>query len=269
MDYENIILEKRDGIATLTLNRPAKLNALSSALLAEFSDALDDVSEDHDVRVLVLTGAGTAFSAGFDITPGGAHGDRPATAHWDATHAPARTIMKLWHLRQPTISAVNGYALAAGNVLAMTADIVVASEDAQFGEPEIRHVAHSPAIMLPYMIPLRHLHWLYYTGDTIDARTAEKWNMVNMVVPADDLMAEARKVAERIAMVPPYATQTMKRSIKATYEKMGFSEAFEHHLMLRMMESSATDVPEKAALDAVRQDSGLKAFLEARDGPFR
>ena len=269
MDYENIILEKRDGIATLTLNRPAKLNALSSALLADFSNALDDVNEDHDVRVLVLTGAGRAFSAGFDITPGGAYEERPATAHWDATHAAPRTIMKLWHLRQPTISAVNGYALAAGNVLAMTADIVVASEDAKFGEPEIRHVAHSPAIMLPYMIPLRHLHWLYYTGDTIDARTAEKWNMVNMVVPADDLMAEARKVAERIAMVPPYAAQTMKRSIKATYEKMGFSEAFEHHLMLRMMESNATDVPEKEALDAIRQEQGLKEFLEARDGPFR
>ena len=269
MDYENIILEKRDGVATLTLNRPEKLNALSAALLAEFSDALDVVDGDHDVRVLVLTGAGRAFSAGFDITPGGAHEERPATAHWNAAHAAPRTIMKLWHLRQPTISAVNGYALAAGNVLAMTADIVVASESAQFGEPEIRHVAHSPAIMLPYMIPFRHLHWLYYTGDTIDARTAEKWNMVNMVVPAADLMTEAGKVAERIAMVPPYAAQTMKRSIKATYEKMGFSGAFEHHLMLRMMESGAADVPEKEALDAVRQESGLKAFLESRDGPFR
>ena len=123
--------------------------------------------------------------------------------------------------------------------------------------------------MLPYMIPFRHLHWLYYTGDTIDARTAERWNMVNMVVPAADLMTEARRIAERIAMVPPYAAQTMKRSIKASYEKMGFSEAFEHHLMLRMMESSAADVPEKEALDGIRQEQGLRAFLEARDGPFR
>ena len=269
MDYENIRLEKREGVATLMLNRPAKLNALSSALLAEFSDALDDVDGDHDVRVLVLTGAGRAFSAGFDISPAQGHDDRPATAHWNATHQAPRTIMKLWHLRQPTISAVNGYALAAGNVLAMTADIVIASEAAQFGEPEIRHVAHSPAILLPYMIPFRHLHWLYYTGDTIDARTAEKWNMVNKVVPAESLMEEAHRVAARIAIVPPYAAQTMKRSIKGTYEKMGFSEAFEHHLMLRMMESSAADVPEKEALGTIRQEKGLRAFLEARDGPFR
>ena len=269
MGYEFIKLDKSERIATLTLNRPAKMNALSAGLLAEFSDALDDVHNDHDVNALVLTGAGRAFSAGYDISPGQAQTDAPSTAFWDAKHLPARTLMKLWHLRQPTIAAVNGYALAAGNVLAMTADIVIASEDAVFGEPEIRFVAHSPAIMLPFMIPLRHLHWLYYTGDTIDAHTAEKWNMVNRVVAADALMDEARKAAARIANVPPYAVQMMKRSIKATYEKMGFSEAFEHHLLLRMIEAMALDVQEKEALEAIKQEQGMRAFLEARDAPFR
>ena len=269
MTYEFIKLDKSERIATLTLNRPAKRNALSAELLAEFSDALDDVHNDHDVNVLILTGAGRAFSAGYDISPGQAAEDAPATAYWDAKHQPARTLMKLWYLRQPTIAAVNGHALAAGNVLAMTADIVIASEDAVFGEPEIRFVAHSPAIMLPFMIPLRHLHWLYFTGDAIDARTAEKWNMVNWVVPADELMADARKAAARIANVPPYAAQMMKRSIKGTYEKMGFSDAFEHHLMLRMIEAMAPDVPEKEALAAIRENEGMRAFLEARDAPFR
>ena len=269
MDYQNIQLEKKDGIATITLNRPDKMNALSTGLLEELSDALDDIHGDHNTNVAVITGAGRAFSAGFDISPGQARADRSATANWDATHLAPRTLMKLWHLRQPTISAVNGYALAAGNVLAMTADIVIASEDARFGEPEIRHVAHSPAILLPFMIPFRHMHWLYYTGDMIDASTAEKWNMVNTVVPAAKLLDEARQVAQRIAAVPPFAVQMMKRSIKGTYEKMGFSEAFEHHLMLRMVEGMTPDVPEKEALDAIRQQEGLKAFLEARDGPFR
>ena len=269
MAYQYIMLDKSDHIATITLNRPEKLNALSSALLQEFSDALDDVHDDHDVNVLILTGAGRAFSAGFDITPGQSYADHAVTDNWDSTHLAPRTLMKLWNIRQPTISAVNGYALAAGNVLAMTADIVIASDQAVFGEPEIRHVAHSPAILLPFMIPFRHLNWLYYTGDTIDAQTAEKWNMVNKVVPADDLMDEARKVAARIAMVPPFATQTMKRSIKATYDKMGFSEAFEHHLMLRMIESMTPNIPEREALNAIRDAEGLKSFLEARDGPFR
>ncbi len=269
MAYQFITLEKDDRVATLTLNRPEKMNALSAGLLQEFSDALDDVHDDHDVSVLILTGAGRAFSAGFDITPGQHGAERPSTANWDATHLAPRTIMKLWKLRQPTISAVNGYALAAGNVLAMTADIVIASENAVFGEPEIRHVAHSPAILLPFMILFRHMNMLYFTGDTIDARTAEKWNMVNSVVPAGQLLDEARRVAERIARVPSFAVQTMKESIKGTYEKMGFSDAFEHHLMLRMIEGMTPNVPEKEALNDIRQSEGLKAFLDARDGPFR
>ena len=269
MSYEFIKLEKADRIATLTLNRPEKMNALSAGLLTEFSDALDDVHNDHDVNVLILTGAGRAFSAGYDISPGQEAPDIPATAAWDAKHLPARTLMKLWHLRQPTIAAVNGHALAAGNVLAMTADIVIAAEHATFGEPEIRFVAHSPAIMLPFTIPLRRLHWLYYTGDTVDAQTAEKWNMVNWVVPAAELMDSARKAASRIANVPPYAVQMMKRSIKGTYEKMGFSEAFEHHLMIRMIEAMQPGVPEKDALEEIKQEHGMRAFLEARDAPFQ
>ena len=268
MAYQYIKLEKQDRIATLTLDRPEKMNALSSGLLGEFSQALDDVHDDHDISVLVLSGAGRAFSAGFDISPGQTYAEKPVTANWDAMHLAPRTIMKLWNLRQPTISAVNGFALAAGNVLAMTADIVIASEDAQFGEPEIRHVAHSPAILLPYMIPFRHLHWLYYTGDIIDAATAEKWNMVNKVVPANELMDEALSIAGRIAKTPPFAVQMMKRSIKGAYDKMGFSEAFEQHLMLRMMEGMTSDA-DKEALNDIRQEQGLHAFLEARDGPFR
>ena len=149
MTYEFIKLEKSDRIATLTLNRPAKMNALSTGLLQEFSDALDDVHNDHDINVLILTGEGRAFSAGYDISPGQDAPDIPATAAWDAKHLSARTLMKLWHLRQPTIAAVNGFALAAGNVLAMTADIVIAADNATFGEPEIRFVAHSPGDNAP------------------------------------------------------------------------------------------------------------------------
>ena len=270
MQYTTVKLEKQDRVAVLTLDRPEKMNALSAQLLDEFTVALDDVHDDHDINVLIVTGAGRAFSAGFDLTPTSDHGEySPATANWDAMHKAPRAIMKLWNLRQPTISAVNGHALAAGNVLAMTADIVIASESATFGEPEIRHVAPSPAVLLPFMIPFRHLHWLYYTGDTIDALTAEKWNMVNRVVPAETLMDDAMAAASRIADVPAYATQMMKRSIKGVYDKMGFADAFEHHLTLRMIEQMAPDVPEKEALNEIRQEFGLQMFLDARDGPFR
>ncbi len=157
MAYETIILEKRDGIAKVTLNRPEKLNALSPELLAELGDALDDVDADHDTNVLVITGAGRAFSSGFDISPRD-RAEVPSTAKWETTHLPPKTLMKLWRLRQPTVAAVNGHAIAAGNMLAMCADIVIASDEATFGEPEIRHVAHSPAMMMPYLVPFRKMN---------------------------------------------------------------------------------------------------------------
>ena len=269
MAYETLLFEKTDHVAKITLNRPDKMNALSGQLLSELSDAFDAVNGDDDVSVLIITGAGRAFSAGFDISPGGSRSEIPSTARWDAGHQPARIIMKLWQIRQPTIAAVNGHALAAGNVLAMSADIVIASESATFGEPEIRHVAHSPAIMLPYMAPFRHLSWFYYTGDTIDARTAERWNIVNKVVPPADLQDEAWSAAERIAKVPPFAVQMMKRSIRAAYDRMGLSDGFNDHLMLRMIEGMTPGVPEKDALDEIKNDQGWRAFLDARDGPFR
>ncbi|MBI4640988.1 MAG: enoyl-CoA hydratase/isomerase family protein [Candidatus Tectomicrobia bacterium] len=269
MAYETLIYEKKDSIAKITMNRPEKLNALSGELLADLRDALDEVEKDHDVRVLILTGNGRAFSSGFDLTPGREREHVPPTSVWDTTHLAPRTLLRLWYLRQPTIAAVNGFAMAAGNVLAMSCDILIASEEAVFAEPEIRHVAHSPAIVLPWITSNKHLNWFYLTGDTIDARTAERWNMVNKVVSPDKLQEEAWKAAERIAKVPPFAVQIMKKSIKQAYDKMGFSESVEHHLVIRMAEQLVPGVPEKDQLGQIRQSQGMRAFLEARDGPFR
>ena len=151
----------------------------------------------------------------------------------------------------------------------MSCDLVIASTSAQFGEPEIRHVAHSPHVLLPYLTSNRHLREFYYTGDFIDADKAEKWGLVNKVVPAGTALAEATQMAKRIAQNPPFALQMMKRSINAVYEAQGFTEGRDDHLMLRMIEGLTPDVPEKEMLAKVRQEQGMRAFLDARDGPFR
>jgi enoyl-CoA hydratase/isomerase-like protein len=106
MAYENILLETSDHIATITLNRPEKLNALIPALLEEFTQALEAINDDHDINVLIVTGAGRAFSSGFDIAPGRHRPAAPVTANWDATHLAPRSVMKLWNMRQPTITAI-------------------------------------------------------------------------------------------------------------------------------------------------------------------
>jgi enoyl-CoA hydratase/carnithine racemase len=266
--YSNILLEKTEHIAKITLNRPEKLNALSRDLLEDLSAALDEVEADHDVRVVVLTGAGRAFSSGFDIATGQHHDHEASTARWDTQHFAPRTLLRMWYLRQPTIAAVNGYAMAAGNVLALSCDLVIASSAAQFAEPEIRHIAHSPFTFLPFMTHNKQLNWFYLTGDTIDAETAREWGLVNKVVAPGELEAEAWRAAERVALVPPFAAQHMKRSIHQVYDKMGFSESFDHHLVMRMVESLIPDVPEKVELNRIRDAQGLRAFLQARDKPF-
>lgn len=265
MEYENLILEKKNRIARIKLNRPEKLNALSSELLDELDDVCNHLDKDFDTDVVILTGSGRAFCSGFDISPKERH--KPsATEQWYVTNASAERVNRMHWLRQPVIAEVNGFALAAGNVLAMTCDIVIAAESATFGEPEIRHVAHSPFTVLPYFIPTRHASWLYYTGETIDSKTAERFGMVNIVVPDDQVETVAWRAAETIAKVPPFAVQHMKRSINQTLDKMGWREAFQHHLVMRGWEGGVVGVPEKDELNEIRDRDGLKAFLAHRDG---
>ena len=271
-EYQNVLLEKREHIAKITLNRPEKLNALSGELLADLEAACDEVEADHDIHVVLLTGAGRAFSTGFDIAPrerpAGEAPPPPVTTRWDSGHQAPHRLLRFHWLRQPTIAAVNGYAVAAGNVLAMSCDIVIASEEAQFGEPEIRHVAHSPFTFLPFQIGLKHANWLYLSGETIDAQTAERIGMVNKVVAPERLMEVAWQAAETLAKVPPFAAQHMKRSVNQTLDKMGYREAFEHHLVMRGWEGLVQGVPEKDELNRIRSERGLRGFLQERDTFF-
>lgn len=261
-----ILLTTEDGIATITLNRPEAMNALSDAMVVELGGVLDDIERDAAIRVVILTGSGRAFCSGFDIA--GARSNYDASSHWDEVNRWPEQLLRLHWLRQPTIAAVNGYALAAGNVLALSCDVVIAGRSARFGEPEIRHVGSSPFTFLPFMMPLKAATWLYLSGEVIDARTAERFGLVNRVVDDDLLPSAALEAARTLARVPPFAAQHQKRSINQTLDKMGYRSAFEHHLALRAWSGAVRDVPERLAFDQVRAERGLRGFLDARDGPF-
>ncbi len=273
MGYEFLLSDESEGVATLTLNRPEKLNSLSQGLLAELRDALDAIEANPEVRVVVITGAGVrAFSSGFDLTPGQVS-DNPLQdeADWSRlVRLNFDTLMRIWNLRQPVIAAVNGHAIAAGSNLALIADITLAAENATFGEPEIRHFALSPLLLLPYLANnSKAMHYLYYSGDTIDAGEALRLGLVSKVVAPEELQAEARRIALRIARVPAYAVQLTKRSIKGAYEMMGFKNALELHRANDTLVLDASRIEEKRELMGLLQREGLRAFLERRDGPFR
>jgi enoyl-CoA hydratase/carnithine racemase len=273
MPYEYIGIEKEDGVATITLNRPEKHNALSQGLLAELRGAFDEIDTDKTIRVVVLTGAGRqAFSTGFDLNPRELTSDAPQDeADWNRLiRLNFETLMRIWNLRQPVVAAVNGHAVAAGSNLALICDVTIAADNATFGEPEIRHFALSPLLLLPYFANnSKAMHYLYYTGDTIGAEEALKLGLVSKVVSQDQLRSEAQRIARRIAQVPAYAVQLTKRSIKSAYEMMGFKNAMELHRANDALVIDASQIEEKKKLMGTLIEKGFKAFLELRDGPFR
>ncbi len=264
-----LIYEQDGHVAVIRFNRPDKLNALTPAMMQELSRLLDQINTDDEVRCLVITGAGDrAFSVGFDLD--GLQMPETTPDLTASVESNFRIILKIWNLRIPAIAAVNGYAVAAGSNLAMICDITLAAENARFGEPEIRHGALSPLLLLPWFNSNpKMIHYLYYSGDTISAQEALGMGMVARVVPHEQLFDEAMRMARRIALVPPYAVQMTKDSLRRTYESMGFMTAQYLHKANDTLVLGSVGIPEKDRLFGLMEAGDMKAFLEARDGPFK
>jgi enoyl-CoA hydratase/carnithine racemase len=269
MSSARLIYEQDEHVAIIRFNRPDKLNALTPAMMQELDRLLDQINTDDEVRCLVITGVGDrAFSVGFDLD--GLQMPETTPDLTMAVESNFRIILKIWNLRIPAIAAVNGFAVAAGSNLAMICDITLAAENARFGEPEIRHGALSPLLLLPWFNGNpKMIHYLYYSGDTVSAQEALGLGMVARVVPLDQLFGEAMRMARRIAMVPPYAVRMTKDSLRRTYESMGFMNAQYLHKANDTLVLGSVGIPEKDRLFGLMESGDMKAFLEARDGPFK
>lgn len=269
MEYANLLLERDEGVAILTLNRPDRLNAISREMLRELRSALAEIEQDLRVKVLVLNGAGDrAFSTGADLSKG--------TAKWSTRerHLDHKdrvdAFMALWRYRVPVLTAIEGYALGWGFAIALLSDIAVCSETARFGEPEVRHVATSPLMVLPWFAGNRKLaHYYLYTGDTFDAATAKEMGIVARVVPAGEAKAEALRMARRMAMVPVFALEQTKDSLRFSYEAAGLGMGVHYGRLQGAFTLQATGDADKDRLADLLEQEGFKAFLEARDGPFK
>ena len=193
----------------LTLNRPDKLNALNGAMVAALMTALDAAEADPDVRVIVLSGAGRAFSSGYDLTEE-AEGTIGGPVEWrDLLAADVAATLRFLDSPKPVIAQVHGYALAGGLELAMACDLVVAAEGTKLGEPEIRYGSAPVTLLMPYLIGQKRTRELLLTGNLIDAVEAERIGLVNRVVPLEGLAAAVDALADRLARVladlPHYA----------------------------------------------------------------
>ena len=271
MSFQNVIYERRDAIAYLTLNRPDKLNALNAGLVSDLQDALDVVEADPEVRVAIITGAGRAFSAGFDINPDPSS-PSPQAGSPDQWRSHLQelidTFMKVWNLPKPVIAAVNGYALGGACELVQVCDVKIASDRAVMGEPEIRAGFGPPLLITPYSVNLAAAKELLLTGDTVDAYEAARIGLVSRVVPHDQLMDECERVARKMCLMSQLGVKMSKIAVNRALENMGFLNAVSQNLELMTIFDTSTS-PEQEEFNAVAAEKGLRAALNWRDARFK
>lgn len=237
MTYDNLeyTVEESELRAEIALDRPEKRNALSTPLLRELEDALRDAEANDEVRAVVLTGNGPAFSAGYDMdesgdsdsvgeaTAGDEGGPVPSVDDLlDRMEVITSHLHTIWTLNKPVIAAVHGYCLAGGSDLALICDLVIAADDVRFGYPGQRMAGHPPTLTYPFFMDIHHAKELLYTGKVIDAERAESMGLFNRVVPRDELLSTAREEVAAIAKVPGGGVRIQKHSLNAVVEQQGF-----------------------------------------------
>lgn len=213
MDLEGIIYQKEEGIATIKLNRPKVLNAMNKQLWLDFQTALEDVKNDPEIKVLIITGEGRAFSAGADLKESK---NRSLEEYREYLVELQETSKKIIRFEKPTIAAINGYALGSGYELALACDIRIAALEATIGSPETRvtsSVTGGALRLIQDLIGPGKAKELLFTGEYIDGKEAEKIGLVNKAVPLSRLMTEAREMAKKIAGNSPGSIKMIKKGL--------------------------------------------------------
>ena len=268
MPYSTILLEVIDAVARITLNRPERANALNQAMLTEIGQALDEAEGNAAVRAIVVRGAGSAFSSGFDLKEQMER--RPAgVAQWrPILRKDFDTVMRFWHCPKPTIAAVRGPCLAGACELALACDLTIAAEDAFFGEPELKFGAGIVVMILPWIVGPKIAKEIILTGaDRIGAQRAYEIGMINRIVPAKDLDDAALRLARHIAAIDPALVKDTKRAINRALQAQGMLEALEAALEIDLAIEGAGSPDKVQFMDIARRD-GLKAALAWRDARF-
>ena len=265
MTATTIAFEKRYPVAEIRLNRPDKLNAVNAAMNQELCAAFEDAKNDDEVRVIILSGNGRAFSAGFDLnfserdsgTSENDHVRRELERAFDL-------IMRIWDCPKPTIAAVHGYCLGSSMEISAVCDITVAADDCRFGAPEVRFGSGIVCMILPWMIGTKNAKEILLEGSKdIDATRAEAIGLVNRVVAASDLIAEARALANEIALNDPLAVRLTKKAINQSLEAAGMRDALRAALETDI-EIETTDTPESREFNEILASHGTSAALAWR-----
>lgn len=258
----DLVVERRDGVVTLTLNRPATKNAVTADMFRGLRDTFLEVGDRRDDRVLVITGAGDAFSSGADLTDPDAaanmQGGRGSGLHW--MRAVEQAALMLHELPKPTIAAVNGVAAGASLNMALGCDLILASTEARFTEIFVKRglvLDFGGHWLLPRLVGLHRAKELAFFGEILTAADAEAMGLVNRVVPPDELLPLAREWADRLAKLPPINLSIMKRALNRAFET-SMASTLEFEAVAQNVSFSSADTAEAVA-----------AFVQKRDPDFK
>ena len=257
MDFSNIIYEKKEGLAKITLNRPDVLNALGPKTLEEIGEALEDIENDISVRVVVITANGRAFCTGADLT--GVASIPP--------DKPRDYFLRLWNkvfsaienVNVPVIAAVNGMAYAGGLELVMVCDLAIASEEAKLSDQHANRgliPGGGASQRLPRLIGIRKAKELLYTGDRISPAEAERLGLINKVVPADKLEEATNEMVTKLLAKSPMALKAVKKLVNR-----GMESSLDAGLEMEMLAMTGHGTTEDF-------EEGIKSFLEGRSPAF-
>ncbi|MFC1991195.1 enoyl-CoA hydratase/isomerase family protein [Chloroflexota bacterium] len=262
MNNQDVVYTRKGGIATITLNRPDKMNALITEISEGIRRAVEEATKDNEIKVMVITGTGSAFSSGGDVKAMAEEANQPDSLK-EKIYTEARRVpfaIKLQGCEKPVIAAINGASIGAGLDLALACDIRIASDKARFAAAHIRRGMVSPGgstFFLPRLVGIDKACQLIWTGDIIDAREAERIGLVTMVVPHEELESATLELAEKIAKGPQLAIQSGKRAIYKGLE-MDLKSALEY-----------TAAIHQELLKTEDHKEGATAFVEKREPVFK
>ncbi len=277
MEYQTILYDTDGAIATITLNRPERLNTIVPPMPDELEHAITEANRDRSIRVIILRGAGRSFCAGFDFSEDFAHfKDMLYTdGRWDpgkdfiavtsAFAGPVPKFMSMWRSPKPVIAQIHGWCVGGGSDMALCADIVIAAEDAQIGTPYSRMWGCYLTGMWLYRLGLTKTKWLALSGEALSGKQAAEIDLINKAVPFEQLADEVQRCAARLAQIPLSQLAAMKLIVNQAYDNMGLHST---QLLGPVLDGYMRNTPDALRFVETAATQGVAAAITARDKPF-
>lgn len=270
MDFTTLTFEVADRVATITLNRPDRLNAINDEMPGELRQAVEKANRDDDVHVIVLTGAGRAFSAGYDLEE---YAERPDTPYsqempwdpmidFDLMYRNTQDFMSLWRSYKPTIAKVRGFAVAGGSDIALCCDLIVMADDAKIGYPPTRVWGCPTTAMWVYRVGAEQAKRMLLTGDLVSGAEAKEMGLVIDAVPEDRLDDRVQHLAARIKGVPRNQLMMQKLMVNQAFENMGLNST---QMLATLFDGISRHSPEGVWFKERAVEVGFRQAVAERD----